>query len=52
MFEIGGVPEATTMSDYFLGTSAFGPGADIDPLIRQHCCHTKSRFSEYLSRNV
>ncbi len=22
--EIGGVPEATTMSDYFLGTSAFG----------------------------
>jgi hypothetical protein len=26
--EIGGVPEATTMSDYFLGTSGFGGGLD------------------------
>ena len=23
--------------------------ADIDLLIRQHCCHTQSRFSEYLA---
>jgi hypothetical protein len=29
--EIGGVPEATTMSDYFLGTSAFGASQDREP---------------------
>ena len=33
-------------------TDAIGPVADIDLLIRQHCCHNETRFSEYLSRNV